>query len=164
MFKCPKKNKTYTILIFVQVYSNNLWVNFGLQNLRISKNSKMENCRYLSHSSNPSSLVSIGFLSREIRPKYWSVLKSDFSFSDSASLISFLIWSFQSWQSILALQMHLLRHLSMVLWLHFNSNLASIASQISVNSFFSHDFLKVENYIQWIASYSKNYVMINNRD
>ena len=97
MSKCPKKNKTYTILISVQVYSGNLWVNFGLQKLRISKNSKLESCRYLSHGSNPSIFVSIGFLRREIRPKYWSVLKSDFSFSDSASLISFLIWSFQSW-------------------------------------------------------------------
>ena len=115
MSKCPKKNKTYTILIFIQVYSSNFWVNFDLQKLRISKNSKLESCRYLSHGSNPSSLVSIGFLRREIRPKYWLVLKSNFSFSDSASLISFLIWSFQSWQSILALQLHLLRHLSMVL-------------------------------------------------
>ena len=95
--KCPKKNKTYTILISVQVYSSNLWVDFGLQQLRISKNSKLESCKYLNHGSNPSSLVSIEFLRREIRPKYWLVLKSDFSFSDSASLISFLIWSFQSW-------------------------------------------------------------------
>ena len=115
MSKCPKKNKNYTILISIQVYSSNLWVNFGLQKLRISKNSKLKSCRYLRYGSNPSSLVLIGFLRREIRPKYWSVLKSDFSFSDSASLISFLIWSFQSWQSILALQLHLLRHLSMVL-------------------------------------------------
>ena len=115
MSKCPKKNKTYTILISVQVYSSNFWVNFGLQKLRILKNSKLESCRYLSHGSNPSSLVSIRFLRREIRLKYWLVLKSDFSFSDSASLISFLIWNFQSWQSILALQLHLLRHLSMVL-------------------------------------------------
>ena len=159
-----KENKTFTILIFVQVYSGNLWVNFGLQKLRISKNSKLESCRYLSHGSNPSGLVSIGFLRKEIRPKYWSVLKSDFSFSDSASLISFLIWSFQSWQSILALQLHLLRHLSMVLQLHFNSSLASILSQIPVNSSFSHNFLKVENYTQWIAFYSRNYVKINNRD
>ena len=113
--KCPKKNKIYTILISIQVYNSKLWVNFGLKKLRILKKSKLESCRYLSHGSNPSSLVSIGFLRREIRPKYWSVLKSDFSFSDSASLISFLIWSFQSWQSILALQLYLLRHLSMVL-------------------------------------------------
>ena len=95
MSKCPKKNKSYTILISVQVYSSNFWVNFNLQKLRISKNSKLKSCRYLSHGSNPSGLVSIGFLRREICPKYWSVLKSDFSFSDSASLISFLIWSFQ---------------------------------------------------------------------
>ena len=115
MSKCPKKNKTYTILIFVQVYSSNLWVNFGFQKLRISKNSKLKSCRYLSHGSNPSRLVSIGFLRREISPKYWSVLKSDFSFLDSVSLIYFLIWSFQSWQSILTLQLHLLRHLSMIL-------------------------------------------------
>ena len=70
MSKCPKKNKTYTILISVQVYNSNLWVNFGLEKLRISKNSKLESCGYLSHSSNPSNLVSIGFLRREIRPKY----------------------------------------------------------------------------------------------
>ena len=108
-------SKTYTILIFVQVYNSNLWVNFSLQKLIISKNSKLESCRYLSHGPNPSSLVSIGFFRREIHPKYWSMLKSDFSFSDAASLISFLIWSFQSWQSILALQLHLLRHLSTVL-------------------------------------------------
>ena len=115
MSKSPKKNKTNTILISVQVYSSNLWVNFGLQKLRISKNSKLKSCRYLSHGSNPSSLVSIWFLRREIHPKYWSMLKSDFVFSDSASLISFLIWSFQSWQSILVLHLHLLRYLSMVL-------------------------------------------------
>ena len=115
MSKSPKKNKTNTILISVQVYNSNLWVNFGLQKLRISKNSKLESCRYLSHGSNPSSIISIGFLRREIRPKCWSVVKSDFSFSDSTSLISFLIWSFQSWQLILALQLHLLRHLSIVL-------------------------------------------------
>ena len=113
--KCPKKNKTYTILISVQVYSSNLWVDLGLQKLRILENSKLESCRYISHGSNPSGLVSIGSLRREKRPKYWSVFKLDFSFLDSAPLISFLIWSFQSWQSILALQLHLLRHLSMVL-------------------------------------------------
>ena len=157
-----KENKTFTILISIQVYSSNLWVNFGLQKLRISKNSKLESCRYLSHGSNPSSLISIEFLRREICPKYWSMLKLYFSFPDSASLISFLIWSFQSWLSILVLQLHLLRHLSMVL--HFNSSLASILSQIPVNSYFSHDFLKVENYIQWIAFYSRNYVKMNNRD
>ena len=110
-----KWDRGSTILISVQVYSSNLWVSFSLQKLRISKKSKLESCRYLSHGSNASNLVSIGFLRREIHPKYWSVLKSDFSLSDSASLISFLIWSFQSWQSILALQLHLLRHLSMVL-------------------------------------------------
>ena len=59
--KCPKKNKTYTILISVQVYSSNLWVNFGLQKLRISKNSKLESCRYLSHGSNPSALCQLNF-------------------------------------------------------------------------------------------------------
>ena len=75
MSKCPKKNKTYTILIFVQVYSSNLWVNFDLQKLRILKKSKLESYRYLSHDSNSSSLVSIRFLRRKIRPKYWSVLK-----------------------------------------------------------------------------------------
>ena len=68
--KCPKKIKIFTILIFIQVYSSNLWVNFGLQKLRILKNSKLESCKYLSHSSNPSSLVSIGFLRRKIHPKY----------------------------------------------------------------------------------------------
>ena len=115
MSKCPKKNKTYTILISIQVYSSKLWVNFDLQKLIILKMSKLESYSYLSHGSNPFSLVSIGFLRREIHPKYWSVLKSDFSFSDSVSLISFLIWSFQSWQSILELQLHLFRHLSMVL-------------------------------------------------
>ena len=159
-----KENKTFTILISIQVYSSNLWVNFGLQKLRISENSKLESCRYLSHGSNPSSFVLIGFLRREICPKYWSVLKSDFSFSNSASLISFLIWSFQSWQSILSLQLHLLRHLSMVLSLHLNFSLASILSQIPVNSSFSYDFLKVKNHTLWIASYSRNYVKINNRD
>ena len=89
--------KTFTILIFIQVYSNNLWVNFGIQELRILKNSKLESCRYLSQDSNPSGFESIGVLRKEIRTKYWSVLKSDFSFSDSAFLIFFLIWSFQSW-------------------------------------------------------------------
>ena len=76
--KVSKENKTLTILIFVQIYSSNLWVNFCLQKLRISKISKLESCRYLSHGSNPSSLVSIGFLRREIRLKYWSVLKPNF--------------------------------------------------------------------------------------
>ena len=98
-----KENKIFTILIFVQIYNSKLWVNFGHKKLWISKNSKLKNYRYWSYGSSPFGLVSIGFLRREICRKYWSVLKSDFFFLDSTSLISFLIWSFQSWQSILAL-------------------------------------------------------------
>ena len=86
--KVSKENKTFTILIFIQNYSSKLWVNFSLKILWISKNSKLESCRYLSHGFSPSSLVSIGFFKREIHPKYWS---------NSTSLICFLIWSFQTW-------------------------------------------------------------------
>ena len=96
MSKCPKKNKTYTTLISVQVYSSNLWVNFGLQKLRILKNLKLESCRYLSHSCPHPALCQLDFWGE----RYTKILISAqiWFFLFRFCLFDFFpFWSFQTW-------------------------------------------------------------------